>query len=414
MNVYFNTVPEREYSTSLAEKYFIEALINLGLTYSIEEIDETPFTTPICRLYCKTTKIMVAEGCGKGLGEQSYISAKFEALEHYTSLVTNVGHPYIKLSVADFIYKELKTIDCRIPPELFDKKFPLRSKPLPWIAYENYKTKEKVYLPAITTHPNYIKSPYLDDNFYYQHLYPLETTNGMASGCTLKEALVHAISEILERDSYSLFLIRTFLKKSMKKINFITETSLPRDLRELLNKIEVMTSSHIKIIYMENELSFPSFCAVMKKDNLPFLIKGFGASLNPAYAIERALLEMLQGFHLDKEGEIIQISLDMLKQWPDLQSCVRFEVFSQQNQRHISFTKTFNNINLPNKLDNYLNLILDKIYLENFNFYYNIVYQTKNFFTVHAIIPETEDFFVIDKGLLNPPKKRGIYILTEK
>jgi hypothetical protein len=49
-----------------------------------------------------------------------------------------------------------------------------------------------------------------------------------------------------------------------------------------------------------------------------------------------------------------------------------------------------------------------------FDLFYNITYQDENLVTLHAIIPQAEDFFVIDKGLLNPLKERAKKLLQEK
>jgi ribosomal protein S12 methylthiotransferase accessory factor len=402
---------ERELSSHKASSCFLRVIQKLNLTFKIRFLGKKPFTTPICSLYDQNGNLK-AEGCGKGSDEQAILSAKFEALEHFTSLVSNVQDADLMLSLREFYSNCVPTITSHIPVEFETLDDQSKNIPLPFIKYKSNNTKKFLYLPASCTHPFYIDNPYPDDNFNYRNLYSLETTNGAASGCTFTEALIHAIAEILERDSYSLFLVRHFLNPNPEPLNEIITSSLPIDIQRLIATIELEIQSKITIFKLPNELDFPVFLAFFKNEMSIFPFKGFGASMDAAYAIERALLEMIQTYNLDSENITAQTAYVMLDRWPILQKCIHLDT-SRLSIRDINYESLIPQP-LPSNLQKYLNLMLESLNDVKFDLFYNITYQDENLVTLHAIIPQAEDFFVIDKGLLNPLKERAKKLLQEK
>jgi ribosomal protein S12 methylthiotransferase accessory factor len=100
---------------------------------------------------------------------------------------------------------------------------------------------------------------------------------------------------------------------------------LPEDLRQLCDEVGRVIGSSPLILDITTDLDIPAFCAVPSQPTLLGVV-GTGASLDPGYALERALAELVQlqvnttELRLD---EPMHRKLAKLAAWPVLARCVR-------------------------------------------------------------------------------------------
>jgi ribosomal protein S12 methylthiotransferase accessory factor len=249
----------------------------------------------------------------------------------------------------------------------------------------------------------------------YTKVYLANTNNGTAIGCSQEEALIHAISEIIERDAISFFLLRTFVRKNPIPFHLIDWKSIPDYLVKIAHFIEDYTGYKLIIFEMPNECELLCFGATLNHKELMSPIKGYGASIESTYALERALLEVLEQFHIYKlpEGpfEDDKIALELLKDWPLLYKCAEFDLGSQINAGNFIET-AFKDIKYPtDNIEEYLEILLNKMSNVGFQLYMATLYQCGPVKTIQIIIPEAEDFFMVLKGIVRAPGERGKSIL---
>lgn len=409
-----NLQRERERSIKAAELSFIETINTLNLKYELERFGNKPIETIQCNLLLSDSSKKISQGYGKGINKRSELSAKYEALEYCTGLVSNTNRNYTWLSFKEALTKKIPIIKSCIPEEFLEKNNPQAHIKIPWVTYTNYTTNDTALVPAFCTHPHYIYHPDENDTFGYSQFYLPLLTHGLAASCTKTEALTHAILELMETDALSLFMIKTFLKKDPEKPTIIREESLPDSIRKLIIQIKEETKMEMAIFPLNETHPISTYGCILYNRKTDYPIRGWGASLNPEYAIERAVLESLQSFHADRECTELKWATQKLKEWRDLQRCVKFNLVPMIQSGFItqkSFEETISAKYRYQTLDDYLNQLVEIISEDNFTIFINTTWSTKDLHTLHVIIPEAEDFFSIEKGLIKLPKERGLALL---
>ncbi len=150
---------------------------------------------------------------------------------------------------------------------------------LPWVKGWDIVNNEEVSVPfCAVVHPN----P------YYMPTLFRSSSNGVASGNTLEEAIFYALTELIERDSWS--LVET-TRDTGKKLS-----DLPPKVAEMAKKFE---DAGVEVILRDitSDLGIPTIAAVaddvqMKDPRL--LMIGMGTHSNPEIAMIRALSEVAQ------------------------------------------------------------------------------------------------------------------------
>jgi len=132
---------------------------------------------------------------------------------------------------------------------------------------------------------------WLRDRIVQQFLDVQQSSNGLASGTTLEDAILQGLYEVIERDSWT---INQFVRETLG----IPPTKVP--LAELPNEmawaVQLMRRAGLyPVLYdCSSDLGIPSFgCALFGRDGVG-LFGGYGAHLNPQVAAQRALLECVQ------------------------------------------------------------------------------------------------------------------------
>lgn len=122
-------------------------------------------------------------------------------------------------------------------------------------------------------------------------------SNGNAAGNTLEEAILQGFLEVVERDSVSMWWYNALQRPAVDLASFGDEyfLKLQRYYRDIGRELWVLD--------LTSDLGIPVMAAVSRRTDADAerLIIGYGAHLDPAIAITRALTEMSQvGLELDK------------------------------------------------------------------------------------------------------------------
>jgi ribosomal protein S12 methylthiotransferase accessory factor len=118
-----------------------------------------------------------------------------------------------------------------------------------------------------------------------------QSSNGLAAGCTLEDALLQAIYELVERDGWTINqYIRESTGRAPRKIGL---TNLPPELALLVQQMRD-AGCYPFLFDCKTDLMIPVIgCALFDRDNIG-TFGGYGCSLSPRIAAGRALTEAAQ------------------------------------------------------------------------------------------------------------------------
>lgn len=210
---------------------------------------------------------------GKGIStNQAKASAMMEGFERYSA--EKQENDETVLATAEELDGEY------ISPQSLNLPKGVEIGELEWsICYDLVDQKE-YYVPS-----NGIYHPYKSNNLFKSN------TNGLASGNTLNEAILHGIFEVIERDAWSIFELT---KKNYRQVDVKTIDS--NLINDILKKFED-ENINIKLMDLTADINVPTIAAssddVQLKDP-GLLTLGVGTHLNPEIAILRALTEVAQ------------------------------------------------------------------------------------------------------------------------
>lgn len=155
---------------------------------------------------------------------------------------------------------------------------------LEWSEMVEINSGKLYYVPS-----NLVYHPYVPDEGF--DAFVKGNTNGLASGNTLEEAILHGLFEVIERDAWSIFEI---CKKNKQSIDLSSIKN--EDILNILAKFE-SENIDIKLFDITADIKVPTILAssddkVLKDAAL--LSLGVGTHLDPEIAILRALTEVAQ------------------------------------------------------------------------------------------------------------------------
>ncbi len=217
---------------------------------------------------------------GKGATKsQAKASAMMEAFERYSAEINEEDPQKFETG----LYGEMEGA---INPETLI---------LPYFSYKPEKTRldwvkavevtdEQEYLVPV----NAIYHPYIPVN---GSMLFKSNTNGLASGNRIEEAVYHGITEIIERDAWSIFEAKKEPKKEV--VCDGTENPLISDMLDKFESAEI----DVKLINLTADVDVTTIAAVSDDTVLkdPALLSlGVGTHLNPEVAVIRALTEVAQ------------------------------------------------------------------------------------------------------------------------
>lgn len=372
------------------------------------------FKTFTCRLYNANGEL-VAVGNGKGIDLQSKASAIYEAIEHW-----HTTHSYHQSPTYKFKCRNIPRIDAikEEPPieillrEQSDKFIYCRK-------YLNLSRERELYYPVFLSTPDYCSSPLLGDTMDYSYVDCFSTNSGTATGLTLEEALIHASSELIERDALSLLLLNLFIKKQPGRVLIIDKKTIPSKHFDIVVHLKKISQSEILIVEMTSDLNIPAFLVICTNSKFVIPLLGSGCSLSKEYALERALLEALQSFHL-YDAALEREDFRIIKEYEELpkyKACVKFDLYELISRKHYRVGDFKNCIDhkTPSGLNEHLS-ILRALLVKNGHelFYCQLHTIGSNIHCVHVIIPGLEKFNLVRNGHPVLPSKRGYNYLSKE
>ncbi|WP_199227024.1 YcaO-like family protein [Aminobacter sp. AP02] len=159
--------------------------------------------------------------------------------------------------------------------------------PLLWIEGFDWIAKRSVWLPYEVVHSNYTLPSVARSGCF------VESTNGLASGNHMLEAVAHGIAEVVERDATTLWnrlpdATRRKTRLDLDSVDDLTCSSLIGQLRNAGMSVGVWN--------ITSDVGVPSFFCLIVDDRLKLGHSGAGAGCHPAreIALLRALTEAVQ------------------------------------------------------------------------------------------------------------------------
>jgi len=216
---------------------------------------------------------------GKGATKsQAKASAMMEAFERYSAEISEEDRQ-------NFLKGTYREVENAVNPETLI---------LPPLTYEENTQLDWVKAVEVTDEQEY----FIPANAIYHPYIPLEgsilfksNTNGLASGNRIEEAVYHGITEVVERDAWSIFEAKKEQKKELDCGNI--DHPLIRDMLEKFNKAGIA----VKVMDLTADIDITTMAAVADDTVLkdPALLSlGVGTHLNPEVAVIRALTEVAQ------------------------------------------------------------------------------------------------------------------------
>ena len=237
---------------------------------------------------------------GKGpTPEQAKASAVMEAMERYSAELRDTDE--IIYGTVDEAMDTGLTLD---PAEMI---LPLRTlnyyrnEVIAWCrGYEMFRGEE-IWVPACAVYHPYF--PDGDMQLFRYH------TNGIASGNTIEEAILHSVLELIERDAWSVCEYRERANADVIVEEGTLCSSLIRKFSD--SGVEI----HLKDL--TSDIGIPTIGAAaddVRTKDPELLTIGVGTHLNPEVAAVRALTEVAQSRTTHKHGSKINAKLQRISQ----------------------------------------------------------------------------------------------------
>ena len=283
---------EREASTADAIAYAQLFIKSSSLSLEVRSVGRRVITTE-CRLVAPGGFSTV--GRGKGVGQQSLASALFEALEHF----------YYEIEVKPIFAESFDPFSSRhnaayahASPDmsLFFSSGPA---PLSVLRFKGIGIDDELIFPAILTDPKFRAPSAQENTFILQSgIYKYSSNSGTASGISRAEATLHGVLELIERDALGLAFVTSTLRRDPLPLRRFRPGTFPDELRSLQAEIESESGGAITTWDIACDTGIPvALCRLTIGRNSFF---GSGASLRASYAVERAMLEALQVYHIQE------------------------------------------------------------------------------------------------------------------
>lgn len=235
-------------------------------------------------MVCRPNARSIAVSQGKGLDpDAAKASGLMEAAELYHA--EHIDRP-IKLESSEDLSRHHHVIDVATLPHLAESRFH-RRRTLLWIEGRELVADLPIWLPFELVHANYTL--------------PLPTgigcfsasTNGLASGNHVLEAISHGICEVIERDATSLW---HQLDKSRRDLTRVELATIEDDVcQDVLARLE-RAGLKVALWNTTTDIGVPAFYCVIDEPHGDAGHAGVGAGCHPVreIAVLRALTEAVQ------------------------------------------------------------------------------------------------------------------------
>lgn len=290
--------PERDFDPGESFDRLVSYIERFQLSYNLESHGVEPYR--IFKSFVSDHRESRAWiGGGKGYGQQGMTSALAEALQHHLSFTTisHYDREQLPLLPVSTILSSPVLAKYAKYGRLFEHCNDTEVFALPFTnIHDDSASPECIYYPVALTEPRYQKlqnaKPVSADGLSWR-----SHDTGSALGLTYDECLLHGMTEWIEKHSLSEFLVRNFFgpDSGRKVISYLDKSTLPADLRELVQHIERQFDDELSIIALVNEFNIPCVLTLFTRQrDCVAQPKGLACSLHREYAVEKSLFEALQ------------------------------------------------------------------------------------------------------------------------
>lgn len=299
-------------------------------------------------------------------------------------------------------------LDKKLMPKLLLKDV-YQNNSYPWIELTHYQNiTQKIHYPLGLI---YTFIPPLK-NFRPDYLSELSDTTGLAIGATADEAIIHGINQWIERDAYSLFLLKTGINKAPTPARLLIKETLPENIAKLVLAIEMHFNENLIIMDVTSDINIPSFVVSFTKQNMLLQPQGFGASLAKETALKQALFESMQ--YKDRFNQNAQAyreeNVAFFSNSPLLLKAMinDLKCFVDKKQYiEVEWQNIFS-YSLPKNLEQQIQLMVNILAKHGANIYTKVLYKSLTGVAItYTLIPELENFSLIRDAKFLPIKNRG-------
>ena len=355
-------------------------------------------------------------GRGKGLGHQSMASAIFESIEHY---IYNTEDTASAISVKCL---DLEGVDREFVGASPDfnlicsrAKIPLGRLRFSQLGNE----KGEIFVPAVLMNPDY-QSTDIDEGraIADYRLRRYSTNSGTASGLNECEAILHALLEIVERDAVGLEMLKTVIHPKGFPVREIRLDSLPNSTKKTCDIAAAECMGQIVLWDITTDTNVPAIlCALAIGNPVKFCFFGSGASLSASYAVERAILEAVQGYQIQNlYGSSFQHRMTRAVEKMSLyQRCNLDDGYFgyRWGKSVIDFSNIYSPIEtlIQTEPKYQIQKIIEILQGLGINSYYRNLLSGE-MYVVQVVAPRLERFYLVSHGIPVAPAARGRRVLA--
>ena len=142
--------------------------------------------------------------------------------------------------------------------------------------------------------------------------FKVTSTNGLASGNSMAEAVYHALCELIERHTWSMYHARSHLVPQVFFGAGASDVGLAREVVfptgdatvDALAERVAAAGLRLRALFLREDPLPPAMVATVleRETATPVVHMGFGSSLSPAHALARAITEAIQSRLVDIQG----------------------------------------------------------------------------------------------------------------
>lgn len=223
---------------------------------------------------------------GKGSTDlQAKISCLMEAIEY--DCMEKIPSDLVRASF-HFLSQAHLTADPALFFRLIENVFPSPDEPIMWTRAFCPRLDSEIFIPA-----ELVFFPFESENYKTQHYFN-PSTNGVASGASYLEAIIHALYEIIERAFIGQKELKLGYRTPINGQDFLGDTPFFQETKERFKiefyLLESFTLSNIPVVE----------CVASYDDKL---VVGHGCAFSFNTAIQRAYAEALQSLSVYATGE---------------------------------------------------------------------------------------------------------------
>ena len=397
---------EREVSLEEASRRLDDCLSRLALERDAQFLGGTSTCSAwSCLLRTQDgTSPSEAEGLGKGGPQEAELGAAYEALEHYLTGPDFLDLNKIALEPVDHLLDGPLGRDAlRLP--LQDTRGRLACH-----TYMSLDGGSGLAMPVAFQCPWFLEPAHqhlrvlCGDIYDYTSFMRYSCNSGSAIGVSRTEALVHALNETIERDAFSMFLVEAYLAEDLTP-TLVDPESLTAPLLAACLDVELFIGEKLHLIDITTDIGVPTVLAYAASPRGGQYRRGLGCSLDPQYAVWRAISELVQAtVYRPTDGE--RDLLTGLTAFPALRACATFNLESVIERGETGPLQHA----VPERLRprDHLELLVDRLTEASFEPFYRVTAELDGgIAAVQTVIPGLERFFLVCEGNLVLPGPRG-------